>query len=267
MNIEDIGTKIMITGCCGSGKSTLSRKLSDCTGLPLFHLDMIWWRPDETNIPQDEFDRILMELTAGDQWIIEGDYSLTYEARLRACDTLIFLDYDEETCMEGLRQRVGQKRSDIPWVEKRLEQELVDLVYSYRQDKRPKLLSLLEQYPEKRVLIFHNRTEADAWLKTSEQNMSKKYYVYILRCADDTLYTGWTTDVEKRVATHNAGKGAKYTRARLPVELVHTEEFDDKIEAQKREYAIKQLTRAEKEALIESEADADIHDPCLRFQK
>jgi len=80
--------------------------------------------------------------------------------------------------------------------------------------------------------------------------MANTYYVYILRCADDTLYTGWTTDVTKRVKTHNSGKGAKYTRARLPVELVYTEEFDDKIEAQKREYAIKQLTRAEKDGLL-----------------
>ena len=93
------------------------------------------------------------------------------------------------------------------------------------------------------------------------------HYVYILRCADDTLYTGWTTDVKKRVETHNSGKGAKYTRARLPVELVYTEEFEDRIEAQKREYAIKQLARAEKESLIESSVDEDIHEPCLRFQK
>jgi putative endonuclease len=80
--------------------------------------------------------------------------------------------------------------------------------------------------------------------------MGKKHYVYILRCADDTLYTGWTTDLERRIKAHNAGRGAKYTRARRPVELVYHEEFDDKIEAQRREYAIKQLTRAEKENLI-----------------
>ena len=86
--------------------------------------------------------------------------------------------------------------------------------------------------------------------------MANTYYVYILRCADDTLYTGWTTDVAKRIETHNSGKGAKYTRARLPVELEYIEEFDNKTEAQKREYAIKQLTRVEKEALIECESDA-----------
>lgn len=97
--------------------------------------------------------------------------------------------------------------------------------------------------------------------------METKHYVYILRCADDTLYTGWATDVEKRVATHNSGKGAKYTRARLPVELVYTEVFEDKVEAQKREYEIKQLTRAEKDALIENDTDEDTHEPCLRFQR
>ena len=78
----------------------------------------------------------------------------------------------------------------------------------------------------------------------------KKHYVYILRCSDDTFYTGYTTDPERRTRVHNSGKGAKYTRPRRPVELIYTEEFDDKREAQRREYAIKQMTRAEKEKLI-----------------
>ena len=79
----------------------------------------------------------------------------------------------------------------------------------------------------------------------------KKHYVYILKCADNTLYTGYSTDPERRTRVHNTGKGAKYTRPRRPVELIYTEEFDNKTEAQRREYAIKQLTRAEKEKLIE----------------
>lgn len=86
--------------------------------------------------------------------------------------------------------------------------------------------------------------------------MDGKHYVYILRCADGTLYTGWTTDPERRLRTHNSGRGAKYTRARRPVELVYIEEYDDKVEAQRREYAIKQLTRAEKEKLILSKGPA-----------
>lgn len=75
-------------------------------------------------------------------------------------------------------------------------------------------------------------------------------YVYILRCCDDSLYTGWTNNLEKRVKAHSNGKGAKYTKARLPVELVYFEEFEDKIEAMRREYAIKKLTRKEKLLLI-----------------
>ena len=78
-----------------------------------------------------------------------------------------------------------------------------------------------------------------------------KNYVYILRCADDTLYCGWTNDLENRIKNHNAGAGAKYTRSRLPVELVYFEEYEDKKEALSREWHIKRLSRAEKLRLIE----------------
>lgn len=71
-------------------------------------------------------------------------------------------------------------------------------------------------------------------------------YTYIVKCSDDTYYTGWTNDLNKRIQNHNAGKGAKYTKTRLPVELVYYEEFATKQEAMKREYAIKQLKNAKK---------------------
>ena len=80
--------------------------------------------------------------------------------------------------------------------------------------------------------------------------MEGKHYAYILECADGTYYTGYTNDIDKRVKTHNAGKGGKYTRARLPVRLVYTEEFATKNEAMSREWNIKQLTRQEKEELV-----------------
>mgnify|MGYP002113690110 FL=1 len=75
-------------------------------------------------------------------------------------------------------------------------------------------------------------------------------YTYMLKCSDGTLYTGWTKDLEKRVEAHNSGKGAKYTKARRPVELAYYEEFETKEQAMKREYAIKQLGRKEKQKLI-----------------
>jgi putative endonuclease len=79
--------------------------------------------------------------------------------------------------------------------------------------------------------------------------MKKKCYVYILQCADNTFYTGWTTDIENRLLQHNKGLASKYTRVRVPVSLFYLEEFQSKSEAMKREYAIKKLSRAQKKAL------------------
>jgi len=76
-------------------------------------------------------------------------------------------------------------------------------------------------------------------------------YGYVLECADDTYYTGYTTDVERRVAEHDAGEGAKYTRGRTPVELVHVEEYDTRSAAMSREHTIKSLPRRDKERLVD----------------
>ena len=81
---------------------------------------------------------------------------------------------------------------------------------------------------------------------------SPDHYAYVLRCSDDTFYTGYTTDVERRVREHDAGEGAKYTRGRTPVDLVHVEGFDSKSAAMSREYEIKQLSRTQKERLVET---------------
>jgi putative endonuclease len=81
------------------------------------------------------------------------------------------------------------------------------------------------------------------------------HHVYVLACADGTYYTGYTTDVTRRVAEHDAGEGAKYTRGRTPVELVHVETFEARSPALEREYEIKQLDRAAKERLVEASED------------
>ena len=85
-----------------------------------------------------------------------------------------------------------------------------------------------------------------------KQKQLQRNYTYIVKCSDETLYTGWTNNLEKRLEAHNSGKGAKYTKTRRPVKLVYFEEYDTKQEAMKREYAIKQLSRQKKLALIYS---------------
>lgn len=159
-----IGNRILILGCPGSGKSTFARALAARTGLPLIHLDSVWWRADGSHISRDEFDRALAELLAGEKWIMDGDYSRTYEVRLRAADTVIFLDYPEDVCMAGIVGRVGEERPDMPWTESTLDPELVAMVKNYARDNRPVLLDLLRRYADRQVLVFTDRTRADRWL-------------------------------------------------------------------------------------------------------
>ena len=164
MEKPSIGNRIIVLGCPGSGKSTFARALATRTGLPLIHLDSVWWRADGSHISRDEFDRALSELLAGEKWIMDGDYSRTYEVRLRAADTVIFLDYPEDVCMAGIVGRVGEERPDMPWTESALDPELVAMVKNYARDNRPVLLDLLRRYADRQVLVFTDRTRADRWL-------------------------------------------------------------------------------------------------------
>ena len=159
------GRKIIVLGCPGSGKSCFAGKLHELTGLPLIHLDNVWWRHDRTHLSRDEFDLKLAEIIQGDRWILDGDYSRTYEVRFQSCDTVIFLDYSLDECMKGITERVGKKRADIPWIEKNLDPELVKQVQDYAGNNRPRIYSLIEKYSEKNKLIFKTRSEADDWIK------------------------------------------------------------------------------------------------------
>jgi putative endonuclease len=86
--------------------------------------------------------------------------------------------------------------------------------------------------------------------KSAESNKDKNHYIYIIECSDGSYYTGYTTDVERRVEEHNSGEGAKYTRGRRPVKLRYQEAFKSRSLAQKREYQIKKLPRSKKEELV-----------------
>ena len=162
-----IGKKIIVLGCPGSGKSTFSKQLHFITGLPLIHLDNIWWKPDKSHISREKFDHKLDRIFKKSAWIMDGDFSRTYEVRFQACDTLIFLDYDIDECMNGITERVGKKRSDIPWVAQELDPALVELVRCYPEENRPVIYSLIEKYSDKYQFIFHSRAEANEWLNNS----------------------------------------------------------------------------------------------------
>ena len=152
-------------GCPGSGKSTFSRELHRVTGLPLYHLDMMYWNADRTTVEKAIFRKRLGDVIAEDAWIIDGNYGSTMEMRMAACDTVIFLDYPTELCLAGIRARQGKPRSDMPWIEEGDDEEFLAFVRDYNSDSRPTVMKSLETYADKNIYIFHDRSEADAFLE------------------------------------------------------------------------------------------------------
>ena len=109
--------KVMVIGCPGSGKSTFCRALRDKTGLPLYYLDMLYWNADKTTVSRDVFCTRLAKILKTDAFIIDGNYASTMEMRLRACDTVFYLDYPLDVCLGGIQSRLGAPREDMPWIE------------------------------------------------------------------------------------------------------------------------------------------------------
>lgn len=156
--------KIIVIGCPGSGKSVFSRRLHNKIGIPLYHLDMMYWNADKTTVEKRIFLDRLSAVIGQEEWIIDGNYGSTMELRLAACDTVIFLDYPLEVCLDGINQRCGKPRSDMPWMETEVDAEFVEFVKSYGSQSRPKVMALLEKYRDKNIFIFTTRNQADEFL-------------------------------------------------------------------------------------------------------
>ena len=101
---------------------------------------------------------------AQESWIIDGNYAASLELRMQSCDTVIFLDYSVEICLEGIAARKGKSRTDIPWVETEDDLAFLDFVRSYPVLIRPNVLTLLEKYSDKEIHIFRNRQDAGVFL-------------------------------------------------------------------------------------------------------
>ena len=156
--------KIIVIGCPGSGKSTFSRALHKLTGLPLYHLDLMYWNDDKTIVDKKIFLDRLNDVLNLDEWIIDGNYISTMESRIQKCDTIVFLDYHVDVCLDGIKTRVGNKRSDMPWIENEIDQDFIKYIERYNLDVRPNVLELLNKYSDKNIYIFKNRNESNEFL-------------------------------------------------------------------------------------------------------
>jgi len=157
--------KVIIIGCPGSGKSTFARSLRDITGLPLHHLDMLYWNKDGTTVSKDVFLSRLEMVRSNPKWIIDGNYASTMEMRIKECDTVFFLDYPTEVCLSGIKERKGKLRSDMPCIlHDNEDEEFVDFIINYNLECRPNVVSLLKEYSMKNIIIFKSREESKQYL-------------------------------------------------------------------------------------------------------
>lgn len=157
--------KVLIIGCPGSGKSTFARSLAEIVGLPLYHLDMIFWNSDKTTVEREIFDKRLEELLHQPLWIIDGNYKRTMETRLAFCDTVFFLDYPTSVCLDGIISRKGKPRPDMPWVEDdKTDEDFLAFVKSFNTDIRPEIISLLKKYSQKSIIVLKTRKESEEYL-------------------------------------------------------------------------------------------------------
>ena len=157
--------RVIVIGCPGSGKSTFSKSLHKITKIPLFHLDLLFWNEDKTTVESTVFLDRLLKIIQNDAWIIDGNYDSTMELRMQACDTIIFLDFPLDICLDGIQTRKGKARSDMPWIESNEDAaELVAFIENYHLQSRPKVMGLLEKYSCKDIFIFSTRTRAEDFL-------------------------------------------------------------------------------------------------------
>lgn len=153
--------KIAVIGCSGAGKSVFSRKLAAATQLPLYHLDMLYWREDCTHITRKEFIKKQNEILQNDNWIIDGNYRNTLEYRINAAQLIIFFDLPTEVCLNGAMNRGA--RPDMPCVLP-ANDELRDFIINYNETTKPLVLSLLSKYSDKKAIVFHSHIEADNFI-------------------------------------------------------------------------------------------------------
>ena len=164
--------RVIIIGCGGSGKSTLAKKLGEKTGLPVVHLDQIWWSPGNwQHMDRDEFEAILREEMEKPQWILDGNFRRTLELRLEKCDTVIYLDFNRFACLKAWLGRViknwGRARDDMAeGCNEKFDPEFALWIWNFNKNYRKHFHGLLKNQTGKQVYILKNRRQVKRFLES-----------------------------------------------------------------------------------------------------
>ncbi len=171
--MSEVLNRIMVIGCCGAGKSTLSQQLHTLTGLPLIHLDQYYWKPGWVESEPSVWNAQVRELAMQEQWIIDGNYGGTLEIRLARADMVIFLDRSRWLCTYRILKRTffsfGKKRTDMAIAcEERFDWEFLVYTFTFWNRKRPALLAKLAAWKHKTSVVrLRNDQEMNQFLHQS----------------------------------------------------------------------------------------------------
>jgi len=161
--------RVIIIGCGGAGKSTLARKLGEKTGLPVVHLDKLFWKPGWVESSKEEIDCIIRQEMDKPRWIMDGNYNRTMQMRVARCDTVIYLDFSRIACICGVLKRIlttyGTVRPDMgEGCPERFDFEFLQWVWNFNKNKRQRYYGMLNSLEDKQVYILKNRREVDKFL-------------------------------------------------------------------------------------------------------
>lgn len=162
--------RILVIGCSGSGKTSLSVRLGQILLLPVIHLDAMYWGPGWTPVPRDVFDNALQRELEKERWLIDGNFDRTLPLRLSHCDTVIYLDFSKLRCIAGAIQRTvawhGKTRPDMgPACPEQVDWEFLKSIWRFNRNQRKKYYQMLRDQDHAAVWIVRNRKQADALLK------------------------------------------------------------------------------------------------------
>ena len=162
--------RILIIGCGGSGKSTLARQLGEITGLPVVHLDKLFWHPGWVESTKEEIDGKIKAVLEEPKWIMDGNYNRTLPMRIGKCDTVIYLDFSRIACIAGVLKRVlttyGTVRPDMgEGCPERFDWDFLKWVWNFNKTKRERYYRLLNEAEGVETIVLKNRRAVRKFLK------------------------------------------------------------------------------------------------------
>lgn len=166
--------KAIVIGCPGSGKSTFARKLSKYMNIPLCYLDRLNWNSDKTTVTREVFDKRLSEVMQKDEWIIDGNYMRTMEIRMAKADVIYIFDLPTDICLDGVRERLGKKHEDLPWIETETDNDFINFIKNFRTESLPKIYELTEKYSNIKTVVFKSRQDTEKYLQAIKKDTQKK---------------------------------------------------------------------------------------------